>query len=349
MPPVILFFLITSLTIGTSIVFSSSHWLLAWIGLEINSLAIIPIMTRTHNPRATEAVTKYFLTQAAASATILFATLINATHTGEWGLQCLTDSFSILIITTALCFKLGLAPMHVWMPEVYQGVDLLTAMLLATWQKLAPFSIIMQLNPGSSNFLFFMGMLSVLIGGLGGLSQNQMRKILAYSSISHMGWMIIILQYQPQLTLLALLTYLVMTFSMFMVLHITDATDMNRLAMSWAKMPVITALTPLILLSLGGLPPLTGFLPKWLILAELAKQGLGAMATIVALTTLLSLYFYLRLGYAIFITISMNTNLGTTTWRQKATKMLLPLAASTMMTLASLPLAPSLLALLTIT
>lgn len=120
------------------------------------------------------------------------------------------------------------------------------------------------------------------------------------------------MQFSPSLTLLTLLTYLIITFSTFLVFKLNSSTNINALATSWAKAPALTSLTPLVLLSLGGLPPLTGFIPKWLILQELTKQDLAATATLAALTALLSLYFYLRLSYAMTLTMSPNNTAGTT-------------------------------------
>lgn len=103
-----------------------------------------------------------------------------------------------------------------------------------------------------------------------------------------------------------------MTFSAFLIFKVNKATTVNALAISWAKTPALTALAPLVLLSLGGLPPLTGFIPKWFILQELTKQDLPALATLAALTALLSLYFYLRLSYAMTLTIFPNNLIGMT-------------------------------------
>nr|YP_002154453.1 NADH dehydrogenase subunit 2 [Ptychochromoides katria]BAG69525.1 NADH dehydrogenase subunit 2 [Ptychochromoides katria] len=347
MNPYILAILLFGLGLGTTITFASSHWLIAWMGLEMNTLAIIPLMTQHHHPRAVEATTKYFLTQATAAATLLFASITNAWLTGQWEIQQICHPLPSTILTLALALKIGLAPLHAWLPEVLQGLDLTTGLILSTWQKLAPFALILQINPTNSTMLILLGLMSTLIGGWGGLNQTQLRKILAYSSIAHLGWMILILQFSPHLTLLTLLTYFIMTFSTFLMFKLNNSTNINSLATSWAKAPALTSLTPLLLLSLGGLPPLTGFMPKWLILQELTKQGLAPTATIAALTALLSLYFYLRLSYAMTLTISPNNLTGTTPWRFPSTQLSLPLALSTSMTICLLPLTPVATALLT--
>nr|ABM16984.1 NADH dehydrogenase subunit 2 [Etheostoma fricksium] len=348
MNPYILATLIFGLGLGTTITFASSHWLLAWMGLEMNTLAIIPLMAQHHHPRAVEATTKYFLTQATAAAMLLFASTTNAWLTGQWDIQQMTHPLPITLITLALALKIGLAPVHSWLPEVLQGLDLTTGLILSTWQKLAPFALLLQIQPSNSAILIALGLMSTLIGGWGGLNQTQLRKILAYSSIAHLGWMILVLQFSPSLTLLTLLTYFVMTLSTFLVFKLNNSTSINMLATSWAKAPALTALAPLILLSLGGLPPLTGFMPKWLILQELTKQDLAPTATLAAMSALLSLYFYLRLSYAMALTISPNSLTGMTPWRLQHSQLTLPVAVTTASTLLLLPLTPAAVALLTL-
>nr|AAO21637.1 NADH subunit 2 [Aphanius richardsoni] len=347
MNPYISAILLFALGLGTTLTFASSHWLLAWMGLEINTLAIIPLMAQSHHPRAVEAATKYFLTQATAAAMLLFASISNAWMTGQWEIQHMLHPLPTTLITLALALKIGLAPLHSWMPEVLQGLDLVTGLILSTWQKLAPFCLILQFQPASSEILLILGLLSTLVGGWGGLNQTQLRKILAYSSIAHLGWMILVLQFSPSLTLLTLLTYFIMTFSLFLAFKVNHSTNINSLATSWTKAPALTSLVPLILLSLGGLPPLTGFFPKWMILLELTKQNMALIATLAALSALLSLYFYLRLSYAMTLTISPNNLTGTLPWRLPPRNLTLPLALSTTATISLLPLSPAATALLT--
>nr|AQM50009.1 NADH dehydrogenase subunit 2 [Gila cf. eremica AVR-2017] len=348
MNPYVLVTLLSSLGLGTTLTFASSHWLLAWMGLEINTLAIIPLMAQHHHPRAVEAATKYFLTQATAAAMILFASMTNAWITGGWDMNNMSDPIASTMVIAALALKIGLAPMHFWMPEVLQGLDLLTGLILSTWQKLAPLALIIQTAQDLDPLLLTaLGLLSTLIGGWGGLNQTQLRKILAYSSIAHMGWMVIVVQYAPQLTLLALLVYIFMTSAAFLTLKASSTTKISTLAIIWSKTPVLTATTALVLLSLGGLPPLTGFMPKWLILQELTKQGLPLTATVMALAALLSLYFYLRLCYAMTLTISPNTINSATPWRVQTTQTSLPLALTTTLALGLLPMTPAIMMLVT--
>nr|YP_009239757.1 NADH dehydrogenase subunit 2 [Rhodeus notatus]AMN14269.1 NADH dehydrogenase subunit 2 [Rhodeus notatus] len=348
MNPYVLLVLLSSLGLGTTLTFASSHWLLAWMGLEINTLAIIPLMSQHHHPRAVEATTKYFLTQATAAAVILFAGTTNAWTQGAWDINGMSDPLANTMLIIALALKIGLAPMHLWMPEVLQGLDLTTGLILSTWQKLAPLALIMQTAQNVDPLLLTtLGLLSTLIGGWGGLNQTQLRKILAYSSIAHMGWMVIILQYAPQLTLLALLMYILMTTAAFLALKVFNTTKINALATAWSKAPILSATTTLLLLSLAGLPPLTGFMPKWLILQELTKQNLPMTATVMALAALLSLYFYLRLCYTMALTISPSMNSSTLPWRTNINQPSLLLALFSTAALILLPVTPAILMLTT--
>nr|ARF05693.1 NADH dehydrogenase subunit 2 [Hoplosternum littorale]ARF05706.1 NADH dehydrogenase subunit 2 [Hoplosternum littorale] len=347
MNPHILVVFLLSLGLGTTLTFASSHWLLAWMGLEINTLAILPLMAQHHHPRAVEATTKYFLAQAAAAATIMFASMMNAWMSGEWAINSLSHKPSIILIMMALALKLGLAPVHFWLPPVLQGLNLSTGLILSTWQKLAPFALFMQIAPLTDPMLLTsLGLMSALTGGWGGLNQTHLRKIMAYSSIAHLGWMIIILQIMPQLTMLTLFIYIIMTSTAFLTFKLLSTTKINTLAQTWSKTPLIASTTALTLLSLGGLPPLTGFMPKWLILQELTKQQLPLTATIIALSALLSLYFYLRLSYAMTLTTSPNTNNATTPWRLTNTQNTIPLMIFSIMTMMMLPITPAIQALM---
>nr|BBH37189.1 NADH dehydrogenase subunit 2 [Priolepis semidoliata]BBH37202.1 NADH dehydrogenase subunit 2 [Priolepis semidoliata] len=346
MSPFVFALLLFALGLGTTITFASSHWLLAWMGLEINTLAILPLMAQSHHPRAVEATTKYFLAQSAAAATLLFASMTNAWLTGQWNIYSMTHPLPLTMIVLALSLKIGLAPLHTWLPEVLQGLTLTTGLILSTWQKLAPFALLLQIPAQNQTILMALGLTSTLVGGWGGLNQTQLRKIMAYSSIAHLGWMIMILQFAPNLTLMTLIVYIIMTATTFLTLKLNEATTINTLTISWAKSPLMTSVFPMLLLSLGGLPPLTGFLPKWLILQELTKQSLPFMATMAALTALLSLYFYLRLSYAMSLTVSPNNLTGTPHWRFFLAQPKAPIAAPTLLSIMLLPTAPALSAII---
>nr|QIZ86902.1 NADH dehydrogenase subunit 2 [Thamnophilus caerulescens] len=331
---------ITSLFLGSTITITSNHWIMAWTGLEINTLAILPLISKSHHPRAIEAATKYFLVQAAASALLLFSSMTNAWYTGQWDITQLTHPTSCLLLTTAISIKLGLVPFHFWFPEVLQGTSLTTGLLLATALKFPPITLLLLTSPSlNPTLLTILAVASTALGGWAGLNQTQTRKILAFSSISHLGWMAIILVYNPKLTLITFYLYCLMTIPIFLTLDTIKTLKLTTMSTAWTKIPPLTATLMLMLLSLAGLPPLTGFLPKWLIIQELTKQEMTPTATIIALLSLLGLFFYLRLAYCATITLPPNSINHMKQWQtNKSTKVFI----TTFITLSImlLPLSP---------
>nr|BCG05996.1 NADH dehydrogenase subunit 2 [Hylobates agilis] len=326
---------------GTLITASSSHWFLAWVGLEMNMLAFIPVLTKKMNPRSTEAAIKYFLVQATASMILMMAILSNNLLSGQWTMANITNQYSSTMMLTALAMKLGMAPFHFWVPEVTQGTTLTSGLLLLTWQKLAPISIMYQIFPMVNvNILLTFSILSIMVGSWGGLNQTQLRKILAYSSITHMGWMMAVLPYNPNITIFNLIIYIVLTTTAFLALNLNSSTTTLLLSRSWNKLTWLLPLIPSTLLSLGGLPPLTGFLPKWLVIEELTKNGTLIIPTTMAIITLINLYFYMRLIYSTSITLLPTSNNVKMKWQFENVKPTFLLPALITLTTLLLPIAP---------
>nr|ABR28196.1 NADH dehydrogenase subunit 2 [Mimus polyglottos] len=333
----------TSLVLGSTITISSNHWITAWAGLEINTLAVLPLISKSHHPRAIAAATKYFLVQAAASALVLFSSMTNAWNTGQWDITQLTCPTSCTILTAAIAMKLGLAPFHFWFPEVLQGCSLLTGLLLSTAVKFPPIVLLFMtsqsLNP---TLMTTMAILSAALGGWTGLNQTQTRKILAFSSISHLGWMAAIIIYSPKLALLSFYLYVMMTAAVFLTLNSIKTLKLSTLMTTWTKTPALSAMLMLTLLSLAGLPPLTGFLPKWLIIQELTKQEMIPTAVAMALLSLLSLFFYLRLAYCATITLPPHTTNHMKQWHtNKPTNSMVAILVT--MSIVLLPVSPMIL------
>nr|ADK21588.1 NADH dehydrogenase subunit 2 [Soriculus nigrescens]ADK21589.1 NADH dehydrogenase subunit 2 [Soriculus nigrescens] len=346
MNPIIMTIIMSTIMLGTLIVLTSSHWFMVWIGFEMNMLAIIPVLMKNYNPRSMEASTKYFMTQATASMILMLAIIINLLYSGQWTINNITNPTASILMTMALVMKLGLAPFHFWVPEVTQGIPLSSGLLLLTWQKIAPLSVLYQIFSSINlELLLTMSLLSLIVGGWGGLNQTQLRKIMAYSSIAHMGWMTTIMAYNPPLMLLNLIIYIAMTTSTFMLFIYTSSTTTLSLSHTWNKMPLITILILTIMLSLGGLPPLTGFLPKWMIIQELTKNDSVALPTIMAILSLLNLFFYMRLSYSTSLTMFPTTNNMKMKWQYENTKQIPLMAPMITISTLTLPLAPLLMTL----
>nr|QCS36722.1 NADH dehydrogenase subunit 2 [Hemidactylus parvimaculatus]QCS36723.1 NADH dehydrogenase subunit 2 [Hemidactylus parvimaculatus] len=308
--------LITSLTTSTLITTASNHWLLAWLSLELNTLSILPMMMKLPHPRMVEATTKYFIIQATAAACILFASTINAWQTGQWSIIHTNTPLPTTLITIAIMLKLGIAPTHLWYPEILQGTPLHIAMLISTWQKLAPLTLLYMIhNNLNQHLILLLAVLSTIIGGWAGLNQTQTRKIMAFSSIAHMGWLLAALTMNQGLTTLTLLTYLIITTAMFTTLASTTMKTIHDTGTTWTASPTLTTTMMIILMSLGGLPPLTGFMPKWLIMKNMTSMDLLLMTTLLALATLPSLFFYTRIAYLTMLTTPPTTTNMKLKWR----------------------------------
>nr|QPD96721.1 NADH dehydrogenase subunit 2 [Sorex araneus]QPD96722.1 NADH dehydrogenase subunit 2 [Sorex araneus] len=346
MNPMILSIILFTIMTGTMIVLMSSHWFMIWIGFEMNMLAIIPMLMKNYSPRSMEASTKYFMTQATASMILMLAIIMNLMYSGQWTITNITNPTASILMTMALVMKLGLSPFHFWVPEVTQGISLTSGMILLTWQKIAPLSVLYQIFSSINlDMLLSMSLLSIMVGGWGGLNQTQLRKIMAYSSIAHMGWMTAIMIYEPTIMLLNLLVYITMTISTFTLFIFSSSTTTLSLSHTWNKTPLIATLILTIMLSLGGLPPLTGFLPKWIIIQELTKNNSIILPTTMAILSLLNLFFYMRLSYSTSLTMFPTTNNNKMKWQFESTKQIPFMAPLITISTLTLPLAPILIAL----
>nr|ALV88298.1 NADH dehydrogenase subunit 2 [Heteronotia binoei]ALV89093.1 NADH dehydrogenase subunit 2 [Heteronotia binoei] len=340
MSPMIWATLTISLTTSTTIVMTSHHWLLAWLSLELNTLSILPMIMRSSHPRTTEAATKYFLIQTTAATLILLASTMNAWQTGSWNIMQSYSPMATTISTIAIMMKLAIAPAHLWYPEILQGTTMTTALIISTWQKIAPLTLLYLLtNHLSTNMVLLLGLTSALLGGWTGLNQTQTRKILAFSSISHMGWLITALCLNPSLATLTMITYMIMTTTMFLSLTASTSKTLLDLGASWTHSPMLLTTTMLALLSLAGLPPLTGFMPKLLILKELVTMKLMAISTALALTSLPNLAFYTRMAYLTTLTMPPNTTNSEYKWRFK-TPMSPLIPTTALLTTLTLPMTP---------
>nr|BBJ21339.1 NADH dehydrogenase subunit 2 [Harpesaurus borneensis] len=330
-----------NIILSTILVSSSNNWLLAWMGLELNTLSVLPLISKTKHPRAIEASTKYFLTQATASCLLLLSGTLNAWQTGSWNITQMSDEVSSTIMLISLTMKMGTVPMHFWLPEVMQGTSLFTAMLISTWQKIAPMTLLFTTsNHSMSHITLTMGLLSTFFGGWGGMNQTQLRKMMAFSSIANMGWTLVTLTSEPKTSLINILTYIIMTIPTFMLLMLTSTKTLQNMTTLWTTSPLMSTLLALLILSTAGLPPLTGFMPKLLILDELMIQNLPPIAISMAMASLISLLFYLRITYLASLLISPSSSTSMTKWRQKmnTTKMtmLTPTALATITVLPTL-------------
>nr|QZZ23932.1 NADH dehydrogenase subunit 2 [Notacanthurus sp. 'maculosus'] len=297
--PTRLLFYIT-LVSGTLISISASSWLGAWVGLEINLLSFIPLMSSKTSQFSTEAALKYFLTQALASAILIFGAIclgLNSHMVFSYPQHNI--SFNSLIAATLL-LKMGAAPFHFWFPGVMEGLSWLNGLILMTWQKIAPLMLISYVfTPTLTSFMFII--LCALAGSLGGFNQTSLRKIMAYSSINHLGWMLSATLLGDSYWLTYFLFYSFLSSSIVLLFNLFNISHINQIFSLPISNPIFKMALFCNLLSLGGLPPFLGFLPKWIIIQGMVSAGYYFVITIMVLLTLVTLYFYIRMGYSAFM------------------------------------------------
>nr|YP_010946921.1 NADH dehydrogenase subunit 2 [Symploce maxima]WGO57678.1 NADH dehydrogenase subunit 2 [Symploce maxima] len=288
----------STLISGMLITISSNSWLGAWMGLEINLLSFIPIMSSNENIYTTEASLKYFLVQALASSVLLFL-IISKTMLEEM-FSMFNSTTSSMIMMTPLLLKGGAAPFHWWFPSVMEGLNWSNCFILMTVQKIAPLILIsysLKMTIFSSSIVI----LSVLIGAIGGYNQISIRKILTYSSINHMGWMISAMLLGENFWLMYFAIYSLLTLTVIAIINPFQISFINQTFMLNNDNPIIKFLLFMSLLSLGGLPPFLGFLPKWLIIQSMVNNNSILLVTVMVVLSLITLYYYLRVSYSSFI------------------------------------------------
>nr|YP_009048542.1 NADH dehydrogenase subunit 2 [Lycodon rufozonatus]AGT79915.1 NADH dehydrogenase subunit 2 [Lycodon rufozonatus]AHV78282.1 NADH dehydrogenase subunit 2 [Lycodon rufozonatus] len=342
MNPMSWLIIMTSITLSTTMITSTTHWLMTWACLEINTLSMVPLISKPNHPRATEAATKYYLTQTMASTAMLFAATTNALNTSNWETHLTTEPMSTTIITLALMMKMAAAPFHSWLPDVSQGTTTLTTLTILTWQKIAPLTILLTThNKTNITLILLSAMLSITMGGLGSLNQTQLRKLMAFSSIAHTGWIMATITMAPKISTLTFMIYIMTTIPTFLLINLTMSMTIKDLGTMWTSSPYTMIILSMTILSMGGLPPLSGFMPKWLILNNLISTNMIAEATMMAMASLLSLYVYMRLTYMSSMTLPPHTTTMQLKWRTSNKKHPVGTSMLTMMTMLLLPLSPN--------
>nr|YP_009045972.1 NADH dehydrogenase subunit 2 [Engaeus sericatus]CDR98468.1 NADH dehydrogenase subunit 2 [Engaeus sericatus] len=275
---------------GAILSISATSWASAWIGLELNLMSFIPLISSKTNLLSSEATLKYFLVQALGSAVIIFSAAVSF----------MIPHFFLLTISLALFLKMGSAPFHFWFPQIMEGLNWLHSTLLMTIQKLAPMFLISYLtsDPLCLISISIIAICSALIGAISGLNQISLRKILAFSSINHMSWMLFSMLINETTWSLYFLFYSLITISLTILFYTIQAFNLSDLMNFQSSLP-LKVISMLSLFSLGGMPPFSGFIPKWIVTQEMIINSYFHTLTLLLFCSLITLYFYLRLSISI--------------------------------------------------
>nr|YP_009740875.1 NADH dehydrogenase subunit 2 [Dericorys annulata]QID03889.1 NADH dehydrogenase subunit 2 [Dericorys annulata] len=323
---------LSMLMMGTILSISSNSWFGVWMGLEINLLSFIPLLSSSKNMMMNESSIKYFIVQATASTMLLFSILmIQLESPMGWEKEIIPS----MMISSSLLLKIGAAPFHFWFPEVMGASSWINCLMLMTWQKIAPMMVLSYCIQ-MSMFMFTITILSITIGALGGLNQTSLRQLLAYSSISHIGWMVSSLIVSENIWELYFIIYSLLSLIMVMLFKQMNLFFMNQIYLASNMKTEIKFMMFLSLLSLGGLPPFLGFLPKWIVMQSLVENNLVVLTTIMVVLTTITLYYYMRISFSALI-LSYTENSWLNSLNLRNSNLILPMTVmiSTMGLLSS--------------
>uniref|UniRef100_UPI0030020A96 NADH dehydrogenase subunit 2 n=1 Tax=Parotis pomonalis TaxID=1557996 RepID=UPI0030020A96 len=273
---------------------SSNSWFGVWIGLEINLLSFIPLINNSNNILSSEASLKYFLVQSIASINLLFCIIMKMILIKNFEM----NNFFSVLINSSLLMKMGSAPFHFWFPNIVEGLSWFNNFILMTWQKITP--IILLSYYFNKNFLLIIIILNSIIGAIGGLNQTSLRKLMAFSSINNLSWMIASMMISENLWLFYFTIYSFMISIMCFLFYLMNMFFINQLFFNNINYMIKLSLM-INFLSLGGLPPFIGFFPKWIVINFLLMNKLFFLTFILIMMSLIMLFFYIRILYASFM------------------------------------------------
>nr|YP_010426351.1 NADH dehydrogenase subunit 2 [Neucentropus mandjuricus]USL48465.1 NADH dehydrogenase subunit 2 [Neucentropus mandjuricus] len=266
---------------STLYMMSSTSWINCWLAIEINLFMFIPIMYNK-NIFNSENTIKYFLTQVLAS-TILMMTILTIHQ----------YKFKTLIMNFSLLIKLGSAPFHYWFVMILSAMNWNILMFTSTFQKLGP--LIMMSYNFNTNLMYMMIIMNNLFGMWGGLNQTSIKKLMAYSSINHLGWMMATMMISEKLLLMYFLVYTVSLLMISFMLNSMNLNFMNQIFSMkknlWNFMNQFT-----MFMSMSGMPPFIGFTIKWLTINSMMSYN-KFIIMIMLLNSLLNLYYYYQISY----------------------------------------------------
>jgi len=214
---------ITTIITGTTIVVSSSSWATAWIGLEINLIRVIPIIMINNSIKSVDSTIKYFIIQAISSSLIIIS-FVSQTLSPSSFLICNT-----LLIQLSLIIKAAIAPIHSWLPNLIQHSEWPQILIILTWQKIAPLWLISNCY---INYITYTAIiLSALLGRLGGILINSIKKIIAFSSVTHSSWILIAIFLNKTTWLVYFLVYSIILKLIIIIVSLSNVNSLNKISL----------------------------------------------------------------------------------------------------------------------
>ncbi|MCX7192556.1 MAG: NADH-quinone oxidoreductase subunit NuoN [Proteobacteria bacterium] len=311
--------------LGMNVMISANHFLTLYLGLELLSLSLYAMVALQRDSAiATEAAMKYFVLGALASGLLLYGMSMLYGATGSLELGAISNAiahgvqnksllvFGLVFILSGLAFKLGVVPFHMWVPDVYHGAPTAMTMLIGSVPKLAAFAFtvrilvegLQSLEHDWSGMLIILAIASMAIGNLSAIAQTNLKRMFAYSTITHMGFMLLgvisggIEGYGA--SMFYTVVYMMMSlgaFGMIMLLSRAgfEADTLNDFKGLNQRSPWLAFMMMLLMLSMAGIPPTVGFYAKFSVLNSIIQTGHTWLAIVAVMFSLIGAFYYLRI------------------------------------------------------
>src|SRR3989440_6066484 len=309
-------------TLGMMVLISAGDLIMLYLGLELMSLALYVVAASNRdNAKSTEAGLKYFVLGALSSGMLLYGASLIYGFTGTVGFAGVAAAvktgsvgivFGLVFLLAGLCFKISAVPFHMWTPDVYEGAPTPVTAFFASAPKVAALAVFTRVTltafPGIvsqwQQILVFVAIASMALGSFAAIGQTNIKRLMAYSSIGHMGFALVGLASGTvegaQGVLVYIAIYVAMTLGTFAVIlsmkragqpmeQISDFSGLSR------TNPLLAFFFAMLLFSLAGIPPLAGFFAKWYVFVAAIKAGLFTLAVIGVLTSVVGAFYYLTI------------------------------------------------------
>lgn len=288
-------FFFLNLFLGIYITLTADSWFILWIGIEINFISFLPIILTKRIYTHTNTI-KYFTIQALASQIFLFTITASASF----------DTLDIIssLRTITLILKLGSFPFQGWFIIIVQQFSWLTNIIFFTIQKIIPLNILTLQTPSSRNWILISALFGVLIRAIGGINQTNLRKLIAYSSLGHLSWIMARITID---IILWIKYFIIYSFMRILIIYFFQLINLNSFQdLISLKNPGIASIVGISFLSLGGFPPFLGFFSKILIIDRILKINIIFIPFFLTIRRVIRLYYYLIIGWISFIKIEKN-------------------------------------------
>nr|YP_010531164.1 NADH dehydrogenase subunit 2 [Athalia sikkimensis]UXW93386.1 NADH dehydrogenase subunit 2 [Athalia sikkimensis] len=282
------FILYMMLFFSTILVMNSSSWFSAWMGLEINMMSFIPLMMNNKNYlKSSNSMMMYFIVQVISSS-ILIMMMLN--------LKIIKMSFNsnltMSIMLMSLIMKMGAAPFHWWIPKIMNNLNWLNCLILMTWQKIAPMILMIQLP--NKSMIYMSAILSSFSGSMMAMNQTSFKIMLSFSSINHLGWMMMTMMLNFKMMYVYFLFYTSINMIICLNLNKFNINYLSQMFKINNNNKMIKLIINSSFLSLGGIPPFLGFLPKLMVLTLMIKNKMFIETFLMMILTLMILSIYMN-------------------------------------------------------